>query len=57
VSYGAYAAFIAAANSAVWILSLGIALAIAGHLVWIVGAFISQSAVTEGMRWVGGWQR
>jgi hypothetical protein len=49
LSYGSYAGFTAILNFGWWLLTIVVALMIAGNLVWLTVAFLFNSALTMGV--------
>jgi hypothetical protein len=49
LSYGSYAGFTAILNFGWWMLTIVVALMIAGNLVWLTVAFLFNSALTMGV--------
>lgn len=49
LSYGSYAGFTAILNFGWWLLTIVVALMIAGNLVWLTAAFLFNSALTMGV--------
>ncbi|GBF93530.1 hypothetical protein Rsub_06250 [Raphidocelis subcapitata] len=50
LSYGTYATFIAPLTFALWLVTICVALAIAGQLAWLTLAFVVQAALTMGVQ-------